>query len=92
MRRFLAFFLCLTLLLPLFPAAVPGAAADKYLITIAEDQVLRGVNDGEMSVYIDGIIYAPYTVFNQMKSVFVNYNPAGVCHWRFYQSACKLRV
>ncbi|MBQ4578667.1 MAG: hypothetical protein IJA84_06340, partial [Clostridia bacterium] len=77
MRRFLAFFLCLTLLLPLFPAFLPGNAADNYLITIAEDTVLRGVNEGEMAVYIDGIIYAPYTVFNQMKSVFVNYNAAG---------------
>ncbi|MBQ6711687.1 MAG: hypothetical protein IJN18_05100, partial [Clostridia bacterium] len=61
MRRFLAVLLCLSLLLPLFSASVPTYAADSYLITIAEDQVLDLVGDDEMAVYIDGIIYTPYT-------------------------------
>ena len=74
MRRFLALLLCLTLLLPLFSASVPTYAADSYLITIAEDQVLDLVGDDEMAVYIDGIIYTPYTTLQKMKSVYANYN------------------
>ena len=61
MRKFFAFLLCLSLLLPLFSASNPSYAADSYLITIAEDQVLDSVGDNEMAVYIDGIIYAAYT-------------------------------
>ena len=76
MRRFWAFFLCLSLLLPLFSAANPSYAADSYLITIAEDQVLDSVGDNEMAVYIDGIIYAPYTTLQKMNSVYANYNEA----------------
>lgn len=74
MRRFLAVLLCLSLLLPLFSASVPTYAADNYLITIAEDQVLDLVGDNEMAVYIDGIIYTPYTTLQKMKSVYANYN------------------
>ena len=74
MRRFLAVLLCLSLLLPLFSASVPTYAADSYLITIAEDQVLDLVGDDEMAVYIDGIIYTPYTTLQKMKSVYANYN------------------
>ena len=74
MRRFLALLLCLSLLLPLFSASVPTYAADSYLITIAEDQVLDLVGDNEMAVYIDGIIYTPYTTLQKMKSVYANYN------------------
>ena len=75
MRRCLALLLCLSLLLPLFSASVPTYAADSYLITIAEDQVLDLVGDDEMAVYIDGIIYTPYTTLQKMKSVYANYNP-----------------
>lgn len=74
MRRFLAFLLCLSLLLPLFSASNPSYATDSYLITIAEDQVLDLVGDNEMAVYIDGIIYAPYTTLQKMNSVYANYN------------------
>ena len=74
MRRFFAFLLCLSLLLPLFSASNPSYAADSYLITIAEDQVLDSVGDNEMAVYIDGIIYAPYTTLQKMNSVYANYN------------------
>ena len=74
MRRLLAILLCLTLLLPLFPASAPTYAADSYLITIAEDQVLDLVGDNEMAVYIDGIIYTPYTPLQKMTSVYSNYN------------------
>lgn len=76
MRRFFAFLLCLSLLLPLFSASNPSYAADSYLITIAEDQVLDSVGDNEMAVYIDGIIYAPYTTLQKMNSVYANYNEA----------------
>lgn len=76
MRRILAFLLCLSLLLPLFSASNPSYAADSYLITIAEDQVLDSVGDNEMAVYIDGIIYAPYTTLQKMNSVYANYNEA----------------
>ena len=76
MRRILAVLLCLSLLLPLFSASNPSYAADSYLITIAEDQVLDSVGDNEMAVYIDGIIYAPYTTLQKMNSVYANYNEA----------------
>jgi hypothetical protein len=76
MRRILAVLLCLSLLLPLFSASNPSYAADSYLITIAEDQVLDSVGDNEMAVYIDGIIYAPYTTMQKMTSVYANYNEA----------------
>ena len=76
MRRILAVLLCLSLLLPLFSASNPSYAADSYLITIAEDQVLDSVGDNEMAVYIDGIIYAPYTTMQKMNSVYANYNEA----------------
>ena len=74
MRRLLAILLCLTLLLPLFPASAPTYAADNYLITIADDQVLDLVGDNEMAVYIDGLIYTPYTTLQKVKSVYANYN------------------
>ena len=76
MRRILAVLLCLSMLLPLFSASNPSYAADSYLITIAEDQVLDSVGDNEMAVYIDGIIYAPYTTLQKMNSVYANYNEA----------------
>lgn len=76
MRKFFALLLCLSLLLPLFSASNPSYAADSYLITIAEDQVLDSVGDNEMAVYIDGIIYAPYTTLQKMNSVYANYNEA----------------
>ena len=76
MRRILAVVLCLSLLLPLFSASNPSYAADSYLITIAEDKVLDSVGDNEMAVYIDGIIYAPYTTLQKMNSVYANYNEA----------------
>ena len=76
MHRILAVLLCLSLLLPLFSASNPSYAADSYLITIAEDQVLDSVGDNEMAVYIDGIIYAPYTTLQKMNSVYANYNEA----------------
>lgn len=74
MRRFLAFLLCLAILLPLVSASNRSYAADSYLITIAEDTVLQDVSDNGMAVYIDGIIYIPYTTIRSMRSVYVNYN------------------
>lgn len=76
MRRFLALILCLAVFLPLVSASNTGYAADSYLITIAEDTVLQDVNDNGMAVYIDGIIYIPYTTIRSMKSIYVNYNQA----------------
>ena len=76
MRRILAVLLCLSLLLPLFSASNPSYAADSYLITIAEDQVLDSVGDNEMAFYIDGIIYSAYTTLQKMNSVYANYNEA----------------
>ena len=76
MRRLLALLLCLSLLLPLFSASTPGHAADSYLITIAEDLVLEDVSDNGMAVYIDGLIYTPYTTLQKMNSVYANYNAA----------------
>ncbi len=74
MRRILALVLCLSVLLPHLAASVETYAADSYLITVAEDTVLQAVGDNEMAVYIDGIIYIPYTTIRSMKSVYVNYN------------------
>ena len=74
MRRVLAALLCICLLLPLLSASSPSYAVDSYLITIAEDTVLEQVGDSEMAVYIDGIIYIPYTTIREMNSVYVNYN------------------
>ena len=74
MRRILAALLCICLLLPLLSASSPSYAVDSYLITIAEDTVLEQVGDSEMAVYIDGIIYIPYTTIREMNSVYVNYN------------------
>ena len=76
MRRILAFLLCVTMLLPLVSASNISYAADSYLITIAEDTVLQDVSDNGMAVYIDGIIYIPYTTIRSLKSVYVNYNEA----------------
>ena len=74
MRRFLALLLCLTMLLPLVSAPHRVYAADSYLITVAEDTVLQNVSDNGMAVYIDGIIYIPYTTIQSLKSVYANYN------------------
>lgn len=74
MKRFLILLLCAALLLPLVSASVPSYAADSYLITIVDDTVLEDVSDNGMAVYIDGIIYIPYTTVNATKSVYANYN------------------
>ena len=74
MRRILAFLLCVTMLLPLVSASNRSYAADSYLITIAEDTVLQDVSDNGMAVYIDGIIYTPYTTLQKMNSVYANYH------------------
>lgn len=74
MKRFWILLLCAAWLLPLAAASVPSYAADSYLITIAEDTVLEETADNGMAVYIDGIIYVPYTTVNASKSVYANYN------------------
>lgn len=74
MKRLLLLLLCAAWLLPLVAASVPSYAADSYLITIVEDTVLEDVADNGMAVYIDGIIYIPYTTVNATKSVYANYN------------------
>lgn len=76
MKRLLLLLLCAAWLLPLVAASVPSYAADSYLITIVEDTVLEDVADNGMAVYIDGIIYIPYTTVNATKSVYANYNAA----------------
>lgn len=76
MKRFWILLLCAAWLLPLAAASVPSYAADSYLITIAEDTVLEETADNGMAVYIDGIIYIPYTTVNASKSVYANYNAA----------------
>ena len=74
MRRILALILCLAVLLPLVSASNKSYAADSYLITVAEDVILQDVTDNGMAVYIDGIIYIPYTTIRSLKNVYVNYN------------------
>ncbi len=84
MRRRLAAAICVLMLIPLLASFQISHAADSYLITIAEETVLEGVSDNEMATFIDGIIYAPYTVLRSMRSVYVNYNQADqlVTVWR----------
>ena len=74
MRRILALILCLAVLLPLVSASNKSYAADSYLITVAEDVILQDVTDNGMAVYIDGLIYIPYTTIRSLKNVYVNYN------------------
>lgn len=71
--RALGLVLCLGLLLCLgLPAR---AAGDSYLITVAENEVLEDTGDDSMAVYIDGIIYTPYTTLQKLNGVWASYNP-----------------
>ena len=71
--RLLGLALCLGLLLGLgLPAR---AAGDSYLITVAENEVLEDTGDDSMAVYIDGIIYTPYTTLQKLNGVWASYNP-----------------
>ncbi len=72
MRRIAAFLLVLALLLPFAPS--PVRAADSYLITIAGEKVLDNTDDNGMAVYMDSIIYIPYTTLQFTGGVSVLYN------------------
>ncbi|MBQ7492346.1 MAG: hypothetical protein IJT76_07150 [Clostridia bacterium] len=74
MKKTLA--LLLTLALAVLPASVPVFAADSYLLTIAEDTVLTDASDNGMAVYLDGIIYTPYTTLQKLSGVGCSYNAA----------------
>lgn len=74
MKRIILFLLCLAFCLPIFFKSTTVKAADNYLITIAENTVLQNVNDNGMAVYIDGIIYIPYTTIDSLTGLSVIYN------------------
>ena len=74
MKRIIAGLLCLTLFIPLFLRATPAHAVDSYLITIADNTVLSAVGYNSMAVYIDGIIYVPYDVLDNVDNITVIYN------------------
>ena len=74
MKKAIIALLCLAFIVPIFLISIPVQAADDYLITIVEDTVLRDVSDNGMAVYIDGIIYVPYTTFKGINDITVNYN------------------
>jgi len=76
MKKVLILFLCIALILPILLSATPLRAADSYLITIAEDVVLDDTSDNGMAVYIDGIIYIPYTTLSKLDDVYAIYNQA----------------
>mgnify|MGYP000349732967 CR=1 FL=1 len=66
------FHMALFLLLPL--AGVPCRAAESYIITVAEDTVLEDTADPGMAMYLDGIIYVPYTTLQKLKGAYASYN------------------
>ena len=76
MKKALALLLTLALALAVLPASVPVFAADSYLITIAEDSVLTDASDNGMALYLDGIIYTPYTTLQKLRGVGCSYNAA----------------
>lgn len=76
MKKTLALLLTLALALAVLPASVPVFAADSYLLTIAEDTVLTDASDNGMAVYLDGIIYTPYTTLQKLSGVGCSYNAA----------------
>ncbi len=82
MRKIIALLLFLALLLPFIP--MQSHAADSYLITITGDKVLTATDDNAMAVYMDGIIYIPYTVLQNTGTVSVIYNEQNqvVTVWR----------
>ncbi len=81
MRKALVLLLCLALALPLL---LPARAADSYLITVAEDTVLTDTSANGMAVYLDGIIYIPYTTLLHTDKVSARYDANGqfVTVWR----------
>ena len=72
LRKPAALLLALILLLPL--AGVPCRAAESYIITVAEDTVLEDTADPGMAMYLDGIIYVPYTTLQKLKGAYASYN------------------
>ena len=72
LRKPAALLLALFLLLPL--AGVPCRAAESYIITVAEDTVLEDTADPGMAMYLDGIIYVPYTTLQKLKGAYASYN------------------
>lgn len=74
LKKLLAVLLAAALLLPWIGDAAPCAAADSYVITVAEDTVLTDTADNGMAVYIDGIIYTPYTTLQKLNSVWATYS------------------
>ena len=72
LRKPTALLLALFLLLPL--AGVPCRAAESYIITVAEDTVLEDTADPGMAMYLDGIIYVPYTTLQKLKGAYASYN------------------
>lgn len=71
-RKLLALTLAAALILPLLRASC--RAADSYIITVAEDTVLENTEDAGMALFIDGIIYVPYTTLQELDRTWVAYN------------------
>lgn len=71
-RKMLALTLAVLLVLPLLRASC--RAADSYIITVAEDTVLEDTEDAGMALFIDGIIYVPYTTLQELDRTWVAYN------------------
>ena len=75
MKKILTLILCIAIILPIILHTTPVYAGDSYLITIAEDTVLDDTSDSGMAVYIDGIIYVPYTTLEKLDDVSAIYRP-----------------
>lgn len=74
MRKLLIILLCSALIISLIFSNTSAQAADSYLISIVEDKVIEDIGDNQMAVYIDGIVYIPYTLLEHMNDLTVVYN------------------
>lgn len=72
LRKIGVLLLICAMLLPLLGGET--FAADSYLITVAEDTVLEDASDNGMAVYLDGIIYTPYTTIQKINGVWATYS------------------
>lgn len=73
-KKWLAGLLAAAIFAPLFAGSAPSYAADSYVITITEDTLLREAGDNEMAVYLNGLIYVPYTTLQKLSGVGCTYN------------------
>lgn len=71
-KSVLALTLAVCLLLPLLRGSCH--AAESYIITVTEDTVQEDTADPGMAMYLDGLIYVPYTTLSQLNRTWVAYN------------------